>query len=526
MPYRKCWETYMSRHEERKIAVTRNGKDLLRIIPLNPDDSKVELKFDFSKQMFEVDYLRLGEVRAHRMIPKPEGQLSLTYHKGNLGKEVCVHIRHDVKNSTRPFYEKLPLKYFKAPAGNDISMTPICKVFFPECIQYKEYKKKATHETFSMRDGNNAVEIFIVGPTFDFKKAEDTFPILNFLQLSEDIEFYANGVIETVTGKRESIEKREIQSEKVSLSNEVRVVLISYRDFMYQEHEYTKMTKILFIENEFHEFPLLNRYVCEGDPENFNDKFSQLHSVVEDNILRGINTPWLQDYADDLAKRYYQALNTVIETRKKCFDEIWKRTQEFISIILKIQEDIGLQLHTGMIIPNRENRYLQWFSLPLWYRGFDLHLLLAKYLNRTEVSLVWRTISKIREPNEADMKYIQKQVLLGKELEADQIIENHCSLALPEADIDLLFGEYNKYGGQTNTSVAVVWPTHNYCVGFQQEGIHMVLKNIRSQGFVIGEEQFVEYDRTIFNNMVEARNLDQVWSHIRSYRRRMNNISR
>jgi hypothetical protein len=115
---------------------------------------------------------------------------------------------------------------------------------------------------------------------------------------------------------------------------------------------------------------------------------------------------------------------------------------------------------------------------------------------------------------------------LGKEIEVDQIIENHCSLALPEADIDLLFGEYNKYGGQTNTSVAVVWPTQNHCVGFQQEGIHMVLKNIRSQGFVIGEEQFVEYDWTIFNKMVEARNLDQIWGQIRSYRRRMNNMSR
>ncbi len=510
----------MGKDGERRIALIRNGLDLLRIIPFNPDENKVELKFDFSKQLFEVNYLRLGEVRAHRMIPDPNGQLSVTYHKGNSGKGVCVHIKHVTKGSEKPNYEKLPLEYFRAPSGNDISMTPICKLFFPKSVLYNEYIKKPNHEIFSLNEAHNVVEVFIAGPSFDFEKAMQTYPVLNYLQLTEDIEFYANGVIETFTGKRNSIESGSIHAEKIRLSNDIRVILISYCDFAVMEHEHTKMTKILFIENEFHEFPLLHRILCEGDPEDTEDKFSRLHTVVADNVLRGIDTPWLQEYADDLAERYYQAVDVIFETREKRFDEIWEKTQEFMSVVFSIQEAVVLQFNMGLIKPSRENTYFQWFSLPLWYRSFDLHLLLAKYLDNTEVSLFWRTISKKEEPNDIDMKNIRNQVLLGNKVNIDQIIESHCTLALAEADIDLLYGEYNKYGGQTDTATAVTWPTRMNSGRFYQTGIYKVLENIRSNGFFVGEEQFVEYDRTIFDQIIEDRNLDQVWNRIRCYSRR------
>lgn len=511
----------MSKNEEREIAMIRSGTDLLRVIPFKPDENKVELKFDFSKQLFEVDYLRLGEERAHRMIPDSEGHLSVTYHKGNFGKKVCVHVKQVLKGSSKPHYEELPLEYFKAPSGNDISMTPICKLFFPKSVLYNEYIKKPNHEVFSLDEADNVVEVFIVGPSFDFEKAMQTYPMLNMLQLTEDIEFYANGIIETFTGKRNSIESGAIHTDRIKLSNDIRLMLISYCDFAFLEHEHTKMTKILFIENEFHEFPLLQRIVCEGDPEGLEDKFSKPHTIVEDNVLRGIDTPWLQAYADDLAEQYYPALEAINANRKKLFDEIWERIQEFMAVVFSIQEDVVLQSNMGLLKPSRDNAYIQWFSLPLWYRSFDLHLLLAKYLDRTEVSLLWQTISRNREPNDLDMRNTRNQVLLGNKFDIDQIIENHCTLALVEADIDLLYGEYNKYGGQTNTAIAVTWPTRMNSGRFHQTEVFKVLENIRSNGFFIGEEQFIECDRTFFDQMIQDRDLEQVWNHIRIYSRRI-----
>ncbi|MFA5514276.1 MAG: hypothetical protein WDA17_05105, partial [Sphaerochaetaceae bacterium] len=72
----------------------------------------------------------------------------------------------------------------------------------------------------------------------------------------------------------------------------------------------------------------------------------------------------------------------------------------------------------------------------------------------------------------------------------------------------------------TDTAIAVTWPTRMNSGRFYQTGIYKVLENIRSNGFFVGEEQFVEYDRTIFDQMIKDRNLDQVWNRIRCYSRR------
>jgi len=511
----------LGRKLNKSIAIVRNGKDLLRITPINPDAKRIEIKFSFRRQLFEVNYLCLGENRPHRIVPSNDGELSITYHKGNSGKPICVHIKQDFKGQNI-YYKELPLKYFNPPSGNDISMTPICKISFPFENSYLKYKSKQEHETLYLDNNENAVEMYIIGSEYNFEDAMLKYPVINLLQLIQDIEFYANGVIETCTDKNSTFLKKQLAHRMFRLENGIGVVFVPF----YQREIIPAKTKILFLENEFHEIPLLKRLVCYRPTKNNNDTFSKPHSIVEDNELRGINTPELKTYLERLENRYYPIIEKLRVERLEINNNIWENTKKFIELIIQLQQDVEIKIKCGLIKPTGENNHFLWFSLPLWYRSFDLHLLLAKYLGRTEVSLYNQKISRSPNPQRRDEMRVRINVISNLPLDTKNIIENHTSLALPECDIDLLFGEYKKFGATPKGYSVIASPTRYSEERFLSLGFSSIKKDIIAHGYTITDEEIYIYDWTNFNKELENRKLIKIWDYIHGFERRKNRMSK
>jgi hypothetical protein len=144
----------------KRIAVIKNGKDILRIIPFKEENKKIHLKFSFFSE-FKVNYWSLADKEEK----STKTSKDMTYHSSSGEKKPKVHIKEKDKVHKNIFDKVVDIDL------NEEFPVPICKlnIFDPG---NKKYKKNNKHIKAELEDTPeikiNTLELYLAPIDFNY----------------------------------------------------------------------------------------------------------------------------------------------------------------------------------------------------------------------------------------------------------------------------------------------------------------------------------------------------------------------
>lgn len=177
----------------KSLAISKNGMDCLRIIPLGNEENRVEIKFSFIENSFIVRRFDLNtENNILLYTPKDCGLATheLTYHNSNE-----FHHKASILPKYKDDKDRIPIsqEIIDLDLKNLIIPIPICRITVNK-ESNKIYKTKKYHNNVNLSSKYNTTEIYISSAKYDFKKLSKRFPlIVDFLFLVSTIDFIVYG---------------------------------------------------------------------------------------------------------------------------------------------------------------------------------------------------------------------------------------------------------------------------------------------------------------------------------------------
>jgi hypothetical protein len=240
-----------------RIAVSFQGADCLRIIPISKKLDRAEVKFHFFDELFTIRKFEKNEGTGGLVYyPRDYGKAEheITYHNSNKLHQKPVLLPKNKSVEKRvPFSDEIINLFL----NNLIVPIPICRIT-ANTIPNKPFHKGKQHCNICLTENNNTTDVFIARKDYDFKKQADLFPmIVNFLFPITTIDYliYGSGFgVEPIFNKMfES--NSPIHSLESSLVGEYQFFYRTYKLVnndpfrIYSKNEYRENNFIEFFDN-------------------------------------------------------------------------------------------------------------------------------------------------------------------------------------------------------------------------------------------------------------------------------------
>lgn len=159
----------------KSIAISKNGKDCIRIIPLGNNENKAEIKFSFLDSSFIVRHFTLNKGDGKNLYEPNDFGLAnheLTYHSSN---------EFYPKASILPKYndgtKRIPIsqEVIDLDLTNLIVPIPICRITINKESKIL-YKKKYYHNNIDLSSKYNTTEIYISSLKYNLNLLSKRFP--------------------------------------------------------------------------------------------------------------------------------------------------------------------------------------------------------------------------------------------------------------------------------------------------------------------------------------------------------------
>lgn len=177
---------------ERKIAITKNGYDILRIIEIESDGNACGFKITPQVKIDDIN------IYCMRLFEEPKGiyldktkNFEITYHKSNDAQKTKIALKY-LDEDNHPLYVNLPLTKLIDPDVNTEIPIPLLKIIVPDNILYKPYKKDKRHRQFDIGD-SNVIEVFLTKAGFINSDFVNKWENVNIALIGNAIEYYACG---------------------------------------------------------------------------------------------------------------------------------------------------------------------------------------------------------------------------------------------------------------------------------------------------------------------------------------------
>jgi len=179
--------------KKEKLAITKNGKDCLRILPFGFVKNKVQLKFSFFDEFFIARRFVLNNEPGDLLyIPSDFGNMphEVTYHNSDENHPGATLLpKYKDARERKPILEEiidLNLKQLIVPI-------PICRITVNKEPD-KVYKKKNTHKIIDLSTKYNTTEIYVASADYDLKEMSRRFPtIVEYLFPITSIDYLVYG---------------------------------------------------------------------------------------------------------------------------------------------------------------------------------------------------------------------------------------------------------------------------------------------------------------------------------------------
>lgn len=177
----------------KSIAISRNGKDCIRILPWGNYENKAEIKFSFLDSSFIVRRFNLNEGDGILLYEPNDFGLAnheLTYHNSNE-----FHPKASILPKYKDETERIPIsqEVIDLDLKNLIVPIPICRITVNKESNIT-YKIKSYHNNIDLSSKYNTTEIYISSAKYDFNLLAKRFPlIVEYLFPMTTIDFIVYG---------------------------------------------------------------------------------------------------------------------------------------------------------------------------------------------------------------------------------------------------------------------------------------------------------------------------------------------
>lgn len=237
-----------------KIAITKNGYDVLRIIELNSDKDKCAFKI-----VPKIDLCKLN-IKCMRMYSLYEDIefdsskiVEITYHKSDGIHDTKIHIKMiDKENKDDVEYKTLPLERLIDPDVNTEIPIPLLKIVVPNSVLTNKYQESSKYVKFDMED-NNIFEIFMTKKDYIYENLIEKFPNIYRVIMGDSLEFFTSGVFRGYNIEctlKESVVTNQPKNAIVAtnITDDIGLLVLKVFDPRIKEDK----ANMLFIENEFY----------------------------------------------------------------------------------------------------------------------------------------------------------------------------------------------------------------------------------------------------------------------------------
>lgn len=244
-------------NDHKSIAISRNGKDCIRIKPFGSTGDKAEIKFSFLDKSFIVRRFEINRDSPKNLFNYSDFGLAtheITYHNSN---------ERNLKPSILPKYkndnERIPIsqEIINLELKNLIVPIPICRVTVNKESDII-YKQKKYHNNINLDSKYNTTEFYISSSKYDTKKMSERFPLIsNYLFSFTTIDYiiYGAGVGSMPIMTKMFENKEPVVALESDLIDKYKIYYRTYeltKDnayFIYSKPEYSKTNFIEFFNN-------------------------------------------------------------------------------------------------------------------------------------------------------------------------------------------------------------------------------------------------------------------------------------
>ncbi len=241
---------------ERKIAITKNGYDILRIVEGSKDGDKCEFKI-----LPRIDAKNI-DIYSMKLFSKSEcfefdrnRKIEITYHKSTNDKPTKIHVKQINRNNKEDIiYNTLPLTELLDPDVNTEIPIPLLKIIVPDEILTVPYRRKPKeHREIDIKD-NNIIEIYMTRNGYIEANMENKWFNLRNLQCGNAMQYYATGldkyVSQNINMSLVNISRGNLKERVINIGTDVtKDIGIKVNTVKYPDRLRTEKLRMLFIEN-------------------------------------------------------------------------------------------------------------------------------------------------------------------------------------------------------------------------------------------------------------------------------------
>lgn len=229
------------------LAITKNGKDFIRIKPFGSKPDKTEIKFSFLSPSFQIrNFEENREEGILRYLPKDSGiaKHEITYHNSN-EKNQSPTLLPKYKNSEKL---RIPItsEIIDLNLKNLLVPIPICRITINQ-DSTKSYKEKEKHQVINLTPKYNSTEIYISSAKYDIHEMRKRFPLIAgdlFTMTTIDFLIYGAGA-----GSISTFNKM-VENDAPIIAFESNIIG-DFR-FYYRTYEVHKTNKFMLTSNEIY----------------------------------------------------------------------------------------------------------------------------------------------------------------------------------------------------------------------------------------------------------------------------------
>lgn len=164
---------------KKRISITKDAKDYLRIIPKHESDKKAGIKFSFIDKNFVVRSFSEDEKgNLLRLVYNDFGlaEHELTYHSSNSQNQNPTLLPKSKSKNTIP-RQPITNEIIDLCISNLILPIPICRITINKETN-KTYKLKKEHLNINLGNQHNTTEIYIASKKYNFEEMSKRWPML------------------------------------------------------------------------------------------------------------------------------------------------------------------------------------------------------------------------------------------------------------------------------------------------------------------------------------------------------------
>lgn len=490
----------MSEEKNRtKIAITKEGKDLFRLIFDPEENGKYDIKIACLGKPYNINVYQHFAYRPTRIDPTETQDKEISYHHGQGDWPVLIHLKNTKSEEPGDKYETMLNVGLNAPSVQQMFPQPLFKIEIPQSLietSLPFHPKKGTAEINIQ--GGNVIEFYLVRSSFNSEDFYERYNPLFLVYSSLSIEYFCTNSIDTGFEKIEALQRIFDQEQTVATLFKNNKMSLQTNFFHHDYADALKECRITLFQNDMAEDILLNTLLTRIQGGlGFASKLkiqmsahpSRLHfqTATQQCIDAGLLTPLEKDilfHKGLLAEaRLYQAMDAFENESKREKDALEKEAALFMKALASLKEDLSKNKEIGKTYYYTDDDH--WILLSYPFDSLDISLLFSAHQKRTNCMLISRNITGPRfdenaRKEEQEFDANGHPITHLKELDLRDITWQHTILGYDDFwDIDLLRGLYNDYfAGEPFAQEPKVKVTRGYLPneGYEKDGVYQKLK--------------------------------------------------